>query len=43
MLQKVVFCERMGWTFAEYDATPADEIGATWQIWDMREKLRSKD
>jgi hypothetical protein len=43
MLQKVVFCERMGWTFSEYDATPADEIGATWQIWDMREKLRSKD
>lgn len=41
MLAKVVFCERMGWTFAEYDAAPVDEVSAAWQIWEMRDKLRS--
>lgn len=41
-LSRLVFCERLGWTFAQYDATPADEIGATWQIWELREKFRKK-
>jgi hypothetical protein len=41
-LARLVFCERMGWTFAQYDATPVDELAAVWQIWELRRKFAKK-
>lgn len=43
MLLKVTVCERMGWTFTQYDAQPANEIAALVEIWNLREKVLTVD
>ncbi len=37
---KVKICERMHWTFAEYDATDAMELYAALNIWTLESKAR---
>jgi len=37
---KLRVCERMHWTFAEYDATAADELLAAFEIWAMDARER---
>ncbi len=32
-------CERMSWTFAEYDATPAADIYGLLEIWRVTREL----
>lgn len=34
-------CERMGWTFAEYDATPAKDLLGMFDYWKIRKSLES--
>ncbi|OQA14499.1 MAG: hypothetical protein BWY63_03153 [Chloroflexi bacterium ADurb.Bin360] len=42
MLVKALVCERMHWTFTEYDAQPANELSALLEIWNIQESLRQK-
>jgi hypothetical protein len=42
MLVKALVCERMHWTFTEYDAQPANELSALLEIWNIEESLRQK-
>lgn len=42
MLLKALVCERMGWTFRQFDAQPANEVAGLVEIWNLREKLRVK-
>ena len=30
-------CERMGWTFSEYDATPAVDMYQAFELWRLEE------
>jgi len=39
---KVKVCERMGWTFAEYDAQAADEVSAALHIWGLEHELSDR-
>jgi hypothetical protein len=39
-LLKAVVCERMGWTFTEYDAQPANEVAALLAIWNIQHSLQ---
>lgn len=32
---KIKICERMHWTFTEYDEQPANEIAALLEVWNL--------
>ena len=33
-------CERMGWTFSEYDATPAKDMFEAFELWSLMDQER---
>jgi hypothetical protein len=39
---RAAVCERMGWTFAEFDRTPARDIIVLLEIWRVQEELKPK-
>jgi len=41
-LLKAVVCERMGWTFRQFDAQPANEVAALVEIWNLQAGLAKK-
>jgi len=42
MLVKAMVCERMGWTFRQYDVQPAHEVAALLEIWNIKASLVKK-
>ena len=35
-------CERMGWTFAEYDATPAIQMYEAFELWRLMDEEQAR-
>jgi len=41
-LTRAQVCERMGWTFADYDALDWNDVQGLLQVWDGLERARGR-